>query len=387
MPEHRTSLGTWGSPATRNQRIRKTTALLLAAGLMLGAAPLAATAAPAHSAVSVVAAKKVIKPSVSIGVIPTKSVTAGKKTTIKPALVKKGTTQVKSALLTVTAGKKTIAKNKTSATLGAGTYKVKTKIAYRVKSGKKWSATKTGIRTQNLVIKSVKASAKVNTLAGKKELVSRINAKRKANKLPPLLLVNASAQPSSSVLFGVGYGFWNSYHYVGSNWPTAKDWIELDGTADRLEPRLYTEKKATRISISNSSFMHSISRKKNNSITMAVSTNPPKASATPPKATVNDLSKPDARNRIIAGIQKMRSDAKLPALTVSKGEPAVKDTQLIAGSSGINHPKGSSVKSFLEDSSLREFARDRSATHLSVTITKKGSSYDVDASLYQVATR
>ena len=381
MPERRQPV-----TARRFRRVRTTTALLLTAGLMLGAAPPAATAAPAHAAVSVGVAQKVVKPSVSIGVIPTKTVTTGKKTTIKPVLVKKGATEVKSARVTVTAGKKIIAKNKTSATLGAGSYKIQTKVTYRVKSGKTWSGTKSVSRTQTLQIKSVKPSAKVNTTAGKKECLALINAKRKANKLKALTLVKAGVPSPVERMYSVGTTFSGFYYFEKTQWPTAKDWVGTWFADDPTVKRLIKDKSASRVTVTNSFVISPHTKKKFNAIDIEVYKGTKNAGApqTPPQPT-SDVGAPDARPRIITGIQQVRAGAKLPPLIVSTGAPSLKSDEYIPQSSGTGHPYGTTVKAFLAEPSLVMLAKSREFTHVSVSIVKKGSYYEVSADFYQVA--
>ncbi len=327
-----------------------------------------------------------MKPSVAIGVISNKSVASGKKTTIKPKLVKKGATQVKTATLTVTAGKKTVAKNKASATLGAGTYKVQTKITYRVKSGTKWSKTKASSKTQTLVIKKAKPSAKINTAAGKQEVLARINAKRKAKKLKPLQLASTCQWSAPESLYVIGLSRSGFYYFEGTKWPTAKEWVELwhysgNPSHEKLHSleRLYKDKKATRIGIS---YYHPADNKKLNLVEVIACTNPVPSDTKP---VPSDLSKADARTRIINGIQRFRSDAKLPALIVSQGKPVLRDGEWNPSSSGTIYPQGTSVKDFLADDDIKEMARNRSYTHVSVSIVKNGSHYEVTAMFYEVA--
>ena len=89
---------------------RVLTALLTAAALCCGSV---VAAAPA-SATAPVTIKKIANVKVPYG----------KKATIRPQVTTHGSTAVSSQLLTVKAGKKTVAKNVTSAKLKAGTYTV-----------------------------------------------------------------------------------------------------------------------------------------------------------------------------------------------------------------------------------------------------------------------
>lgn len=374
MPEHHTPRETRTRAAGGFRRTRAAAALMVAASLLAGASAVAAPASPAAAAVvsvPVPAAKKTATPSVTIGLISGKSVTSGKKTTIKPKLIKKGTTQVRSAKLTVTAGKKTIAKDRSSATLGAGTYKVRTKLTYRVKSGTKWSRTKTSSKTQTLVIKSVKASAKINTAAGKKEVLDRINAKRKANKLKPLTWVKA-APASAKILYPVGVKFSGFYYFEKSQWPTARDWVELWFNDDPYMKRVAKDKNATMVTISDLIFVNPVTKKKLNTIDFMVHQG-------------TDVDWSNARTRILNSIQKIRSDAKLPALIVTQGEPILKDGEQISTSSEVTQQRVWSDKNFREGPEIKTFARDRKFTHVSVSVVKKGELYDVSAKFYGVA--
>lgn len=128
----------------------------------------AATAAPlpasAHS-VGVVAAAKTAP--VKIKTIGTKTVKGSAKATVKPSYTKAKNVTIKSALLTVTKGKKSVAKNKSSVKLAAGSYKVTTTVKYKLK-GK----TSTVKKTQSLQVKKVAAkkttsSKRSVTMSGK----------------------------------------------------------------------------------------------------------------------------------------------------------------------------------------------------------------------------
>ncbi|MDO5744304.1 MAG: hypothetical protein Q4P23_07525 [Micrococcaceae bacterium] len=111
-----------------------------------------ATAAPVLPAqsISVVAAKKA--PAPTIKKIPNKSVKGSAKATIKPLVKAAKGTKITSKLLTVKKGKKTLAKNKASVSLKAGTYKVTTTVKYKI--GKK---KRTISKSQTLVVKKVAA--------------------------------------------------------------------------------------------------------------------------------------------------------------------------------------------------------------------------------------
>lgn len=81
---------------------------------------LTAGAVPAHAA-----------DTVTIKKISSKTAPYKKSVTVKPAVTNSGKVRVDKATLTVKKGKKTVAKNKTSAKLKAGTYKVSTTVKYR----------------------------------------------------------------------------------------------------------------------------------------------------------------------------------------------------------------------------------------------------------------
>lgn len=98
------------------------------------------------------ASTKAVGP-VTIKTIPTKYVKAGAKATVKPVVKKKRSTKISSQVLTVKQGKKTIAKNKKSVALKAGKYKVTTTVKFKVPGTK---ATKTSVRTQELLVKTKK---------------------------------------------------------------------------------------------------------------------------------------------------------------------------------------------------------------------------------------
>ncbi len=131
---------------------RTLTALAAAASIAFSGAAVAAAApvAPAQSA-SAVAAKEA--PAVTIGKIPAKTVKGSAKATIKPLAKAAKGVKITSKVLSVKQGKKTVAKNKASVKLKAGTYKVTTKVNYKI--GKKTRAIS---KTQTLVVK--KAAAK-----------------------------------------------------------------------------------------------------------------------------------------------------------------------------------------------------------------------------------
>lgn len=126
--------------------------VLLAGALIFGpaAANAAAPAAAVTASVSV-AAKKTVKNSVTVKTIGSKTVTVNT-VKIKPTYAKSGKSKIVSATLTVRQGSKAIVKNKTSANLKPGTYKVTQTVKYKLPSGKKWSKTKTATKTQTLKV-------------------------------------------------------------------------------------------------------------------------------------------------------------------------------------------------------------------------------------------
>lgn len=111
------------------------------------AAPLAPT-----QSVSVIAGKKA--PAITFNKISNKTVKGSAKATIKPSVKAAKGVKVTKKLLTVKQGKKTVAKNKASVALKAGTYKVTTTVNYTVGKKKLKVA-----KTQTLVIKKAWATA------------------------------------------------------------------------------------------------------------------------------------------------------------------------------------------------------------------------------------
>lgn len=104
------------------------TGALAFSGVAVSAAAPTPTAAPS---IAVSAAKK--SPVVAIKKIGTKTVKGSAKATIKPSYSKAKNVKIKSALLKVVKGKKTIASKKKSVKLAAGTYKVTTTVKYQLK--------------------------------------------------------------------------------------------------------------------------------------------------------------------------------------------------------------------------------------------------------------
>ncbi len=126
--------------------MRKISQLLLAVALTVG---LVATvgAAPADAATR----------SVSVHKIATKTAPYKKSVKVSPNVTIKGQVKVDSKRLTVKKGSSTVAENKSSVYLNAGTYKVTTTVKYRyysVKKGKRfYGKNRTKTLTQTLTIK------------------------------------------------------------------------------------------------------------------------------------------------------------------------------------------------------------------------------------------
>lgn len=118
-------------------------ALVFTGGLTATAAPVAPTA--------VVQASKVVPNKVTISKIKTTKVNkTTKKATIKPVVKATGKVKLSSSKITVKKGKKTIAKNVTSAKLKAGSYSVTTTAKY--KTWKNVTTTKT-VTSKKLIAK------------------------------------------------------------------------------------------------------------------------------------------------------------------------------------------------------------------------------------------
>lgn len=147
-------------PARRAGRI-----VALATAVTLLAAPLAvvpaSASAPTAAAAPVATAKKPVA-QVTIKKITTKTAPYKKKATVKPRVTRKGQVVVKSKTLTVAQHGKHVAKNKKKVALKAGTYRVKTKVAYRTYTikpstgAKVWSKYKVKSKSQKLVVKQGK---------------------------------------------------------------------------------------------------------------------------------------------------------------------------------------------------------------------------------------
>lgn len=74
--------------------------------------------------------------------------------TVKPSVSTSGPVKVTSKTLTVKSGSKTLVSKKPSAKLKAGSYKLTTYVAYRVKKNGKYGATKRASRSQSLTVKA-----------------------------------------------------------------------------------------------------------------------------------------------------------------------------------------------------------------------------------------
>lgn len=161
---------------------------LLAGALTLGPIT-AATAAPVHApaataGVFAAAAKKAIKPSVTLKAIAKQTVVA-KTVTVRPSYKKVGKTRIISARLTVKQGKKALTRAKSSAKLEPGTYKVTQSVKYQLASGKKWGKAKTATKTQTLTIGVLPwMSFGEGLRAGH---IAKVNTYRKAKGLKPLV--------------------------------------------------------------------------------------------------------------------------------------------------------------------------------------------------------
>jgi len=145
-----------------NKLVQRSLAVI-ASGALVFSGVSAASAAPlptSISSASIVAAKKKA-PAVTIKKIGTKTVKGSAKATIKPSYSKAKNVKIKSALLKVVKGKKTVASKKKSVKLAAGTYKVTTMVKYQLK-GK----TSTIQKTQTLLVKKAAAKRSVK-MSGK----------------------------------------------------------------------------------------------------------------------------------------------------------------------------------------------------------------------------
>lgn len=130
-------------------------AIAVLSGLSFTTVPAFADMAPAQAAV-VAPTKVTTLGSLKINNTANITVNKGTKSTIKPNYVTSGTVKVTTARLTVYKNGKRLVYKQGSASLGAGKYKVTTKVFYKVqlKNGSKkyWSSTKSKSLTQTLVI-------------------------------------------------------------------------------------------------------------------------------------------------------------------------------------------------------------------------------------------
>lgn len=221
----------------------------------------AANAEPRASVPVIVApqaAKKVVKPTLTVVKIGNKTVTAN---TVKvtPAYKKTGTVKVSSAKLTVLQGKKTLHKNKSSVNLKPGKYKVSQSVSYKTKSNGKWSKTKTAKKSQDLTVKVIAWQSYGKGL--QKGALDGINKYRKSIKQKPLTLNN---KLSETVLakYKKGDTRWLSsqkswYESAGPAASSVKnnDWYAVgyqDGlkhTKSKYMLKTFSNKKATTIGV------------------------------------------------------------------------------------------------------------------------------------------
>lgn len=185
-------------------------AVATAAALALPVTP--AHAAPVHTSVHVgtaaqVQAAKTAKPmakaqgSITVKKIPNLIAYANEfgAVKIRPQVKTTGKVKVYSKTVTVKKGKKTIARNKASVTMGGktkddrslpdavGTYKVTTTVKYKVKysqgSNSYWDKTRTKTLTQTLKVEDPHG---INTAEGQKEVIDILNKERKKRGMAPL---------------------------------------------------------------------------------------------------------------------------------------------------------------------------------------------------------
>lgn len=124
------------TPFTRRQRIAALllTAAFVSAGAIVSAP--ATAAPPTTSAISAPAPAAAAKNSVTFGKVTAKTAPYKGKSTIRPNVKTTGKVTVSKKTLTVKKGSRTVAKNKTSVKLSAGTYRVTQKVTYRTYSTK-----------------------------------------------------------------------------------------------------------------------------------------------------------------------------------------------------------------------------------------------------------
>lgn len=130
--------------------------LVAALALLIGGLAPTASAASAAAVTHVVAPTAVRSTQVRIGTIGTKKVKGSAAATVRPSYARGKSVRVLTARLTVKAGKRTVAKNRSSVRLKAGTYRVSTTVRYRVGRGKIHAVKK----TQTLRVGRVAAAKK-----------------------------------------------------------------------------------------------------------------------------------------------------------------------------------------------------------------------------------
>lgn len=124
------------TPITRRQRIAALllTAAFVSAGAIVSAP--ATAAPPSTSAIAAPAPAAAAKNSITFGKVTAKTAPYKGKSTIKPHVKTTGRVTVSKKTLTVKKGSRSVAKNKTSVKLSAGTYRVTQKVTYRTYSTK-----------------------------------------------------------------------------------------------------------------------------------------------------------------------------------------------------------------------------------------------------------
>ena len=148
---------------------RAAAAFLTASALLVGSTAGAVAATPAVPVVVAPTALSAETAGVaSIQTIHNKVVRVGGTRTVKPVVTTSGAVKVSAKTLTVKQGSRTLAKNKSSVKLKAGSYSVTTTVRYRTYTeadGKKvYSVEKTATKTQKLKIVS---AVDFKTIAGK----------------------------------------------------------------------------------------------------------------------------------------------------------------------------------------------------------------------------
>lgn len=349
----------------------------IAIALSLTAGGVPATAAPnvnvaASNEIAIIAAKKVTKPSVKIGTITTKTVLKNKKTTIKPVLVKKGTTKIVSSRLTVAKGKKTVSKNKTSVSIGAGSYRVTTSVKYKLKNGKKWSGTYSASRTQNLSVNTKATGPRINTTAGKKEVVRLINAKRKANGLKPLIVATSSTKGvgNPTISYDGSYNF--GYPFKGKSWPTASEWLNTWNGTNSLLKKVYKDKNAVFIKINNA--YPRLGKTKTNSLSIDVYEKQGRK--------WSDKQVAAERNRVIKLINAERAKFKLPALKATKGMPRYSNGSAYTAAYWVQC-SGRLSTSSLKSYGMTPYVKSRNTSHVDVHVKEWNDNVSVTVVFYE----